>query len=85
MSSINVKEQPLQGIKTNQFEVGYRINNNGFKAQVSGFLSNSDKNITVDKQTFQLIVNDLKLRNMGIEAEYLIICLTGCILEQAVF
>ncbi|STD03744.1 Iron-regulated outer membrane proteins [Elizabethkingia anophelis] len=69
VSSINVKEQPLQGIKTNQFEVGYRINNNGFKAQVSGFLSNSDKNITVDKQTFQLIVNDLKLRNMGIEAE----------------
>ncbi len=68
-SSINVKEQPLQGIKTNQFEVGYRINNNGFRAQVSGFLSTSDKNITVDRQTFQLIVNDLKLRNMGIEAE----------------
>ena len=69
VSSINVKEQPLQGIKTNQYEVGYRVNSNGFKAQVSGFLSNSDKSITVDKQTFQLIVNDLKLRNMGIEAE----------------
>lgn len=68
-SSINVKEQPLQAIKTNQFEVGYRINTGGLRGQVAGFMSNSDKTATVDKKTFQLLVNDLKLRNMGIEAE----------------
>ncbi|MFP3596734.1 TonB-dependent receptor [Chryseobacterium sp. SIMBA_029] len=68
-SSINVKEQPLQAIKTNQFEVGYRINTGGLRGQVAGFMSNSDKTVTVDKKTFQLLVNDLKLRNMGIEAE----------------
>lgn len=68
-SSINVKEQPLQAIKTNQFEVGYRINKGGLRGQVAGFMSNSDKTVTVDKKTFQLLVNDLKLRNMGIEAE----------------
>ncbi|MGH1516299.1 TonB-dependent receptor [Chryseobacterium sp. JK1] len=69
VSSINVKEQPLQAIKTNQFEVGYRINRGGFRAQAAGFLSKSDKTVTVDKKTFQILVNDLKLRNMGIEAE----------------
>jgi iron complex outermembrane receptor protein len=67
--SINVKEQPLQAIKTNQFEVGYRISKGGLRGQIAGFLSTSDKNITVDRTTFQILVNDLKLRNMGIEAE----------------
>lgn len=69
VSSLNVKDQPLQAIKTNQFEVGYRINKGGLRAQVAGFLSNSDKTVSVDKNTFQILVNDLKLRNMGIEAE----------------
>ncbi|MFS4428912.1 TonB-dependent receptor [Chryseobacterium sp. S90] len=69
VSSINVKEQPLQAIKTNQFEVGYRVNRGGLRAQVAGFLSTSDKTVAVDKKTFQILVNDLKLRNMGIEAE----------------
>ncbi|AZA83015.1 TonB-dependent siderophore receptor [Chryseobacterium lactis] len=69
VSSINVKDQPLQAIKTNQFEVGYRVNKGGLRAQIAGFLSSSDKSVTVDKKTFQILVNDLKLRNMGIEAE----------------
>ncbi|MGE8432635.1 TonB-dependent receptor [Chryseobacterium joostei] len=69
VSSINVKEQPLQAIKTNQFEMGYRVNKGGLRAQVAGFLSTSDKTVTVDRKTFQILVNDLKLRNMGIEAE----------------
>lgn len=69
VSSINVKEQPLQAIKTNQFEMGYRVNKGGLRAQIAGFLSNSDKTVAVDKKTFQILVNDLKLRNMGIEAE----------------
>lgn len=69
VSSINVKDQPLQAIKTNQYEVGYRVNKGGLRAQVAGFLSNSDKTVTVDRKTFQILVNDLKMRNMGIEAE----------------
>lgn len=69
VSSINVQQQPLQAIKTNQFELGYRINKGGLRGQIAGFLSNSDKSIAVDKTTFQILVNDLKLRNMGIEAE----------------
>lgn len=69
VSSINVKDQPLQAIKTNQFEVGYRVNSGGLRAQIAGFLSTSDKTVTVDRKTFQILVNDLKLRNMGIEAE----------------
>lgn len=68
-SSINVQEQALQAVKTNQFELGYRISSGGLKAQVAGFLSTSDKNITVDRTTLQILVSDMKLKNTGIEAE----------------
>jgi iron complex outermembrane receptor protein len=50
VSSINVKDQPLQAIKTNQFEVGYRVNRGGLRAQIAGFLSTSDKTVTVDRK-----------------------------------
>ncbi|MDM1396309.1 TonB-dependent receptor [Myroides odoratimimus] len=69
-SSLNVKDQPLNGLKTNQFELGYRFKtDNGFKGQISGFISQSDKNLAVDRKTFQVLLLDQKLRNMGIEAE----------------
>lgn len=69
-SSLNVKDQPLNGIKTNQFELGYRFKtDSGFKGQISGFISHSNKNLSVDKKNFQVLLLDQKLRNMGIEAE----------------
>ncbi|MGJ1430526.1 TonB-dependent receptor [Sphingobacterium spiritivorum] len=68
-SSLNVKDSPLQGIKTNQFELGYRINYAGIKGQVSGFVSKSDKVMSVDRTNFQVVVNEQNLRNTGIEAE----------------
>lgn len=68
-SSVNVNENPLQGIKTGQFELGYRIKYQSLKAQISGFISNSDKSLAVDKTTYQVLVNNQKLRNKGIEAE----------------
>ncbi|MDR0229593.1 MAG: TonB-dependent receptor [Flavobacteriaceae bacterium] len=69
-SSLNVKDQPLNGIKTNQFELGYRFKtDNGLKGQISGFISRSDKNLSVDRKNFQVILLDQNLRNMGLEAE----------------
>ncbi|MDR0195765.1 MAG: TonB-dependent siderophore receptor [Myroides sp.] len=70
LTSLNVKDQPLNGVKTNQFELGYRFKtDNGFKGQISGFISRSDKNLSVDRKNFQVILLDQNLRNMGIEAE----------------
>lgn len=70
-TSVNIAEQPLEGIITDQFELGYRNNSNNLKAQISGFYSKSNKNIGVqnDGQRLVIFVEDLKLRNMGIEAE----------------
>ena len=71
-SSVNVKDSPLSGVKTGQLELGYRFRtNNGFKGQISGFISNSDKNIALKRDGLNLWVEvvDQKLRNMGVEAE----------------
>lgn len=59
-------------MKTGQFELGYRFRtNNGFKGQISGFISNSDKNIALKRDGLNLWVEvvDQKLRNMGVETE----------------
>lgn len=69
-SSLNVNDHPLTGLKTNQFELGYRFKtNNGFKGQISGFISNSNKTLKIDRKNYQVLVLDQRLRNMGIEAE----------------
>lgn len=68
--SINIGDTSLEGILTNQFELGYRTKIKGFKAQIAGFLSKSEKNIglkTDKKGNLFIQVEDLKLRNMGIE------------------
>ena len=72
-SSVNVKDSPLSGVKTGQFEIGYRFKTtNGFKGQISGFISNSDKNIALKREGLNLWVEvvDQKLRNTGVEAEF---------------
>lgn len=69
-NSVNIKESPLEGIVTNQFEVGYRVKHKGLNAQIAAFLSKSNKNIGVktnDKGQLYIQVEDLELRNMGIE------------------
>lgn len=71
-NSVNINDTSLEGIVTNQFELGYRIKYGGFKAQVAGFYSKSDKNIglyTDEKGNLFIRVEDLNLRNMGVEME----------------
>ncbi|MGI9527899.1 MAG: TonB-dependent receptor [Weeksellaceae bacterium] len=71
LSSINVNDQPLEGIVTNQVEVGYRTKNDIFKAQISGFYSMSDKNIDIDNSGDRLVIviEELNLRNLGVETQ----------------
>lgn len=71
-NSVNINDTKLQGIVTNQYEVGFRTNYKGLRAQLAGFYSISDKNIAIQtnpKGRLYISVEDLNLRNVGIEAE----------------
>lgn len=71
-NSVNINDSSLEGIVTNQFELGYRIKHQGFKAQIAGFYSFSDKNIGLlndEKGNLFIQIEDMKLRNMGVELE----------------
>lgn len=65
-NSINVASSPLTGIKTEQYEAGYRYRTGVFNAQVAGFYALSDKNVKTNS-TFNIEVFDENVRNLGIE------------------
>ncbi|WP_306352723.1 TonB-dependent receptor [Flavobacterium sp. '19STA2R22 D10 B1'] len=68
LNSINVNETPLSGIKTDQFEVGWRHNSMyGFYAQGSLFYALSNKTLKIDNVAFTISLLDQKLRNYGFE------------------
>ncbi|MBP3942791.1 TonB-dependent receptor [Sphingobacteriaceae bacterium WQ 2009] len=69
-NSINVQDNPLQGIKTDQLELGYRYRDTNFKFQIAGFISQSNKNLLYDRSSFQVLVTDDKLRNVGLEMDF---------------
>lgn len=57
----------LQGIKTNMYEIGYRTQHSGFKGQVSGYISQSNKDRKTDATTYQVLIYNNKVRNIGLE------------------
>ena len=65
-NSINVGSSPLTGIKTDQYEAGYRYRTGIFNAQVAAFYALSDKNVKTNS-TFNIEVYDEKVRNLGVE------------------
>lgn len=69
VSSVNIKDQKLQGIVTTQYELGHRWTTNAFRTQFSAFLSQSDKAVELQFQNNNIFISvqDLKLRNLGIE------------------
>ncbi len=69
LNSIAVSEKPLSGIKTDQFELGWRHNSaSGFYAQGSLFYALSNKTLKIDNTAFTISLLDQKLRNYGLEA-----------------
>jgi iron complex outermembrane receptor protein len=66
INSINVGSSPLTGVKTKQYETGYRYRTGIFNAQVAGFYALSDKNVRTNS-TFNIEVYDENVRNLGIE------------------
>ncbi|MBB4805509.1 iron complex outermembrane receptor protein [Chryseobacterium defluvii] len=70
INSMNIAEQPLSGIKTDQMELGFRRNNGsepGLYAQGSFFYALSDKTLKIDNVAFTISLLDQKLRNYGFE------------------
>ncbi|WP_370898471.1 TonB-dependent receptor [Chryseobacterium gossypii] len=70
LNSINIAEQPLSGIKTDQLEIGFRHGKGsapGFYAQGAFFYALSNKTLKIDNVAFTISLLDQKLRNYGFE------------------
>jgi len=67
-SSTNVSNNPLEGIKTNSIELGWRLNNDAFYTQLTAYYSLSDKKIEVQNDYSIDVVGD-KVRIYGLEAQ----------------
>ncbi|MDE1349455.1 TonB-dependent receptor [Vibrio aestuarianus] len=66
--SINVNDSKLSGIKTNSFEVGYRLDKEALSLQTAAYYSESDKSITYDKNSLLIKEIEDKNRVYGLEA-----------------
>ncbi|MCW3464233.1 TonB-dependent receptor [Chitinophaga nivalis] len=63
----SVGTSPLSGIKTHQFEAGWRWKQHGWNAQTALFYTRSNKNIQYVPATLTLLLIDQPRRNYGIE------------------
>ncbi|SON52583.1 Rhizobactin receptor [Vibrio tapetis subsp. tapetis] len=66
--SINVKDSKMSGIKTNSFELGYRLDSGDLSVQSAAYYSQSDKSVEYDKNTLLIKEIDAKKRVYGVEA-----------------
>ena len=67
LSSVNVDDSPLQEIKTNSFELGYRLDDGTYNFDVAGFYSRSDKSIALDRTTMTISLDDAPRQVYGVE------------------
>lgn len=66
--SINVNKSKMSGIKTNSFELGYRLDTGELNVQTAAYYSQSDKSVTYNKTTMLIDEIDDKKRVYGLEA-----------------
>ncbi|MGY0615596.1 TonB-dependent receptor [Vibrio sp. FJH11] len=69
LSSTSVANTELQGVKTNSFELGWRMAQNDWNAQIAGYYSQSDKTVTYDRTTYAVQVADDDKRIYGLEGQ----------------
>jgi len=67
-SSVNVSDNPLEGIKTNSAELGWRLNNENVSTQLTAYYSLSDKKIEV-QDDYSIDMVDDKVRIYGLETQ----------------
>ncbi|OLQ73100.1 aerobactin siderophore receptor iutA [Photobacterium proteolyticum] len=66
--SINVNESKMSGIKTDSFELGYRLDTGDLKLQTAAYYSQSDKSVKYNKETLLIEEIEDKKRVYGLEA-----------------
>ncbi|EII2982633.1 TonB-dependent receptor [Vibrio parahaemolyticus] len=66
--SINVADSKMSGIKTDSYEIGYRLDTDTVALQAAGYYSVSDNSIKYDKKTLLITNVDDEQRVYGAEA-----------------
>lgn len=67
-NSINVNNSKMSGIKTNSFELGYRLETDALNLQTAAYYSQSDKSVKYNKKTLLIEEMNDKKRVYGLEA-----------------
>ncbi|PMC12199.1 TonB-dependent siderophore receptor, partial [Klebsiella aerogenes] len=67
VSSVNVGDSPLQGIKVNSWELGWRYTGDNLRTQLAAYYSTSDKTIVVNRSDMTIDVQSDKRRIYGVE------------------
>ncbi len=67
-NSINVSDSKMSGIKTDSYEIGYRLDTDTVALQAAGYYSVSDNSIKYDKKTLLITNVDDEQRVYGAEA-----------------
>lgn len=67
VNGVTVEGSPLDGIKTNQVELGWRQAVGGWDNQVAAYYAWSDKAVGFDRTDLSVVVNDEKTRDYGVE------------------
>lgn len=67
--SINVDDEPLKAIKSNQVELGWRLFRGNMDAQVAAYYLWSDESLSYNSSNLAVQVDDDKRRNYGVEGQ----------------
>ena len=69
IKAVSVADNPLDGVKTNALELGWRLNSNDVSAQLVAYYSKSDKQVHYDKTEQTINIIDKDERNYGLEGK----------------
>jgi iron complex outermembrane receptor protein len=69
LNSVNVSDSALEAIKTNSFEIGYRLDDGQYNLETAAFYSTSDRSINLNRTTLAVEVMDRERRVYGLEGK----------------
>ncbi|CAN7612943.1 TonB-dependent receptor [Pararhizobium sp. LjRoot255] len=69
LDSVNVADSALEAIKTNSFEIGYRLDDGTYNFETAAYYSLSDRSINLNRSTLAVEVVDQDRRVYGIEGK----------------
>ncbi|MEL0660110.1 TonB-dependent receptor [Psychromonas arctica] len=70
-NSVNVSDSPLEGVKTNAVELGWRLNQESLSTQLAAYYSISDKEIELqDDFSIDVIDNDVRIYGLEGQLDY---------------